>query len=547
MGRHDRWYENAIVYCLDVETFADSDGDGVGDFRGLTRRLDYLSGLGVTCLWLMPFYPTPNKDDGYDVADYTAVDPRLGTMADFAEFVVEVRERGLHIIVDLVPNHTSDQHPWFQAARQDPDSPYRAYYVWREDDPGDTSGQVVFPGEQHGIWTRDEAAKAYYLHRFFAFQPDLNFANPEVREEFRTIMGLWLQLGVGGFRVDAAPFLIELTGLAQTTDGELAHQYLRELHDFAMVRQGNAILLGEVDVALSDLADYFGGGNELQALFNFPLNRYLFLALAEESADPVKFGLNELPSIPDSGQWVNFLRHHDELNLARLIKAQREKVLATFAPEPAMQIYGRGTRRRLAPMLGGDQARIRLAYSVLFGLPGAPMLFYGEEIGMGENLELPGRLAVRSPMHWTAQPNGGFSTAPADHLVRSMQGGGDYGYETVNVAAQRADPESLLNWFAGLCRTRRECGEIGSGTWSILDTGSDAVLGLRYDVADSAVFVLNNLSRNRQEAKVELTPHEAATTTELFCDRRYPPVRPGSDKVRLAGCGYRWMRVGGIY
>jgi maltose alpha-D-glucosyltransferase/alpha-amylase len=547
MGLHDQWYKNAIIYCLDVETFADGNGDGAGDFAGLTRRLDYLAGLGVTCLWLMPFYPSPNRDDGYDVADYCTIDPRFGSMADFSEFVLETRERGLDVIIDLVPNHTSDQHPWFQAARRDPTSPYRGYYVWREDDPGDTSGEVVFPGEQKGIWTYDEQAKAYYLHRFYDFQPDLNFGNPAVREEFRKVMGLWLQQGINGFRVDAAPFLSDLETIQ---DGQMmsdAHTFLRELKDFATVRSGNAILLGEVDVGLSTLADYFGGGNELQALFNFPLNRYLFLGLAQESADPIKFGLNELPSIPQTGQWVNFLRHHDELNLSRLTKDQREQVQAAFGPDPAMQAYGRGLRRRLAPMLDGNQARIRMAYSLLFSLPGAPMIYYGEEIGMGEHLALPERLSVRTPMQWTPYDNGGFSAASPERFVRPMVSDGDYGFERVSVSAQRADPSSLLNWMAGLMRTRRECGEIGAGSWRALDTGDDAVLGLRYDVDDSAIVAVTNLSGRRRTISLDLTDEERRTATDLFADRRYEPLSAQSRRIGLSGYGYRWLRLGGIY
>jgi maltose alpha-D-glucosyltransferase / alpha-amylase len=547
MGMRDRWYENAVVYCLDVETFADADGDGVGDFTGLMLRLDYLSGLGITTLWLMPFYPTPNRDDGYDVENYVAVDPRLGTMADFAEFVAEAGERGIHVIVDLVPNHSSETHPWFQAARQDPDSPYRDYYVWREDHPGDTSDKAVFPGEQQGIWSFDEAARAWYLHHFYRFQPDLNFANPAVREEFRTIMGLWLQLGVAGFRVDAAPFLIDLIGIDGASEMEPAHEFLRELRDVATHRRGNAVLIGEVDTGVSTIADYFGGGNELHALFNFPVNRYLFLGLAQESADPIAFGLQQLPTIPDTGQWLNFLRHHDELNLSQLTKDQREQIFAAFGPEPEMQIYGRGLRRRLAPMLGGDQERIRLAYSLLFSLPGAAMLFYGEEIGMGENLALPGRLSVRAPMQWAAQPNAGFSSAPADRLVRPVLAGGDFGYEKVNVSVQRSDRDSLLNWMAALIRTRRECSEIGSGKSSIVDTGNDCVLALRYDAEGSTVIVLNNLSRERQQVTLELSEHEVATATELFCDKPYPPITATRQRLRLNGSGYRWLRLGGIY
>jgi maltose alpha-D-glucosyltransferase/alpha-amylase len=547
MGLHDQWYENAIIYCLDVETYADSDGDGIGDFTGLTHRLDYLSGLGVTCIWLMPFYPTPNGDDGYDVADYAAVDPRFGSIADFAEFVVEARERGIHVLVDLVPNHTSVEHPWFQAARKDPESRFRDYYVWREDDPGDTSDQVVFPGTQEGIWSYDEVAKAWYLHHFYKFQPDLNFANPDVRDEFRKVMGLWLQLGVSGFRIDAAPFLITMTGVDNGGDMRLAHEFLKDLQEFATVRSGNAVLLGEVDEGLSTIADYFGGGSELQALFNFPLNRLVFLGLAQESADPVKFGMNQLPTIPERGQWVNFLRHHDELNLSRLTMEQRQQVFDAFGPEPGMQLYGRGLRRRLAPMLGGDQDRLRMAYSLLFSLPGAPMIFYGEELGMGEQMDLPDRLSVRAPMQWTSCDDGGFSTAPLEKHVRPMLTGGDYGFERVSVAAQRDNRDSLLNWMATLIRTRKECGDIGTGKCTIIETGNDAVLGLRHDLDGSTTIVLNNLSSKRHTVTLDLSGCEVAKSTDLLGDRQYPPLEDEQPSIRINGYGYRWLRLGGIY
>jgi maltose alpha-D-glucosyltransferase / alpha-amylase len=547
VGLHDQWYKNAIIYCLDVETYADSNGDGVGDFVGLTRRLDYLSGLGVNCIWLMPIFPSPGRDDGYDVADYCSIDPRLGTMADFDEFMVEATERGIRVIMDLVVNHTSNEHPWFQAARAGKDSKYRDYYIWRDDDPGDTGDQVVFPGEQEGIWTYDETAGAYYLHHFYDFQPDLNFANPDVRDELRKVMGLWLQQGVSGFRIDAASFLIKLVGVENVFEMEEAHSFLRELQDFASVRNGSAILLGEVDVAISTIADYFGGGNELHSLFNFPLNRFLFVALARESADPIRFGLSELPTIPSMGQWVNFLRHHDELNLSRLPRNDREFVFAEFGPDPDMQIYGRGLRRRLAPMLRGDQSRLRVAYSTMFSLPGAPLIYYGEEIGMGENLSLPGRLSVRTPMQWTSYGNGCFSEAPLDRLVRPIATEGDYSCERVNVGDQRSDSDSLLNWMAALMRARRECGEIGAGEWSALDTGNDAVLGMRYDLDDSAIVVFNNLSGKRRTVALNLTDDEIMTATDLFADRLYDRLTPGDRKMRLAGYGYRWIRIGGVY
>ena len=547
MGLHDRWYENAIIYCLDVETFADSDGDGIGDFAGLTKRLDYLSALGVTCLWLMPFYPTPNRDDGYDVADYTAIDPRLGTMADFTEFMVEARERGFHVFIELIPNHTSDQHPWFQTARRDPDSKYRDYYIWCEDDPGDTRDQAVFPGQQDGIWTFDTEAGAWYLHHFYDHQPDLNFANPAVRDEFRRIMGLWLQLGVSGFRVDAAPFLIDLTGVDGAGDMAQAHGWLEELRDFATIRSGNAALIGEVNVNLSTLADYFGGDNQLHALYNFPLNRAIFLALAQERAEPVTYWLKQLPSIPESGQWVNFLRKHDELNLSQLPKDQQDQIFAAFAPKPEMRAYDRGIRRRLAPMLEGNQDRIRLAFSVMFSLPGAPMIYYGEEIGMGENLALPERLSVRTPMQWTPYKTGGFSTASPDDLVRPVVSGGDYGYETVNVSSQRGDDGSLLNWVAGLIRTRRECPQIGTGKWCTVDTGNDAVLGLRHDTPECAVVVLNNLAPTRRTVTIDLDETTFMTATDLFGDRRYNPISLDEPRFTINGNGYRWLRLDGVY
>lgn len=547
MGLHDQWYANAVIYCLDVETYADSNGDGIGDFGGLTQRLDYISGLGVTCLWLMPFYPTPNGDDGYDVADYCAVDPRLGTMADFSEFMVEAEERGIHVVVDLIPNHTSVEHPWFQAARNDPKSKYKDYYIWREDDPGDTSDQVVFPGEQKGIWTWDDKVNAYYLHHFYHHQPDLNFANPEVRDEFRKIIGLWLQLGISGFRVDAAPFLINLTGIEVMGGMDMAHQFLKEMKDFVTARKGNAILLGEVDEGLSTIADYFGGGNQLQALFNFPLNRYLFLGLAQKSADPINFGLDQLPTIPDTGQWVNFLRHHDELNLSRMTREQREQVFEEFGPDPDMQVFDRGLRRRLAPMMDGDQARIKGAYSLLFSLPGAPMLYYGEEIGMGEQPKLDGRMAVRAPMQWTSSKNAGFSSADTGNLVRPLLDEGLYGVENLNVSDQRADRDSLLNWMASLIRVRKECGEIGAGEWETLDTGNEAVFGIKYQYEGSSVIILNNLSPDRHTVSLHLTDQEVETATDLFEDRAYEPVKSNTTKTRLNGYGYRWLRLNGVY
>ncbi|HUG13722.1 MAG TPA: alpha-amylase family protein [Thermomicrobiales bacterium] len=545
MAMSDLWYENAIIYCLDVETFMDSDGDGIGDFKGLTRRLDYLSSLGVTCLWLMPCFPTPNNDDGYDVTDYCAIDPRLGTLADFVEFTREAADRGMRVIVDLVANHTSDEHPWFQAARRDPESPYRDYYVWREDDPGDTSHEVVFPGEQDGIWSFDDEAGAWYLHHFYHFQPDLNMTNPKVRDELRRTMGLWLQLGVSGFRVDAAPFLINPLGVDRSVDVHDTHVYLEDMREFLSHRQGDAIMLGEVDVGPTQIAEYFGEGNEFQLLFNFLLNRDLFLSLAIESPDPLRLSLEELPSIPNLGQWVNFLRHHDELNLSRLTEQERQTVFKAFALDEDMQIYDRGLRRRLAPMLKGNRRRLELAYSLLFSLPGTPMIFYGEEIGMGENLDVPARGSVRTPMQWSSAPNGGFSTANAADLVRPMRAEKPYGYRGANVTDQRQERNSLLNWMAHLIRARKECPEFGWGDAEIIRTDVPSVLAQRSHWKDGGVAVAaHNFSREACDVTLELPGHTPDEVIDLLGDRDYERMRGNSFQMRMEGYGYRWMRLG---
>ncbi|CAN5576821.1 alpha-amylase family protein [soil metagenome] len=546
MQMTDLWYENAIIYSLDVETFMDSDGDGVGDFLGLTKRLDYLAGLGVTCLWLMPFFPSPGRDDGYDVMDYYQIDPRLGTLGDFVEFLYEAQERGLRVIVDLVVNHTSDQHPWFQESRKGKSSPYYDYYVWRDDEPEDTSDQVVFPGEQEGIWSYDEQAKAWYLHHFYSHQPDLNITSRAVRREIRKIMGFWLELGVAGFRIDAAPFLIGMTGMDGHVRPDDPHVYLRKMRDFLQLRRGDAIFLGEVDVRLSTIADYFGGGNQLHLLFNFVLNRFLFLALAHETADPLILGLGELPTIPDTGQWVNFLRHHDELNLSRLTAAQREEVFMEFAPDKKMQIYDRGLRRRLATMLDGNQRRIELANSLLFSLPGTPVIFYGEEIGMGENLAVDGRLAVRTPMQWTTEQNGGFSTCARKDLVRPMLTSGDYGYPETNVAVQRADRTSLLNWTASLIRARKECPEIGWGTHTIVTAEDPSIFAIRYDFEGGIVLVLHNLSSKPVDCELSMKAGDIRRLLDMFGDRAYDPLDPDDPQIHLEGYGYRWLRSGDV-
>jgi maltose alpha-D-glucosyltransferase / alpha-amylase len=539
----DRWYKHAVIYCVDVETFADSNGDGIGDFVGLTKRLDYLAGLGITCLWLLPFYPSPNRDNGYDVADYYAVDGRYGTLGDFVEFMREARGRGLRVIVDLVVNHTSNEHPWFQAARQSPDSPFRNYYVWSEERPPDIHEGVIFPGVQERTWTYDEQAGAWYFHRFMPFQPDLNITSAAVRREICKVMGFWLELGVSGFRVDAAPFLVETKGV-EHKDIQDPHAYLRTFSEFLSWRQGDAILLAEANEPADKLPEYVGDGDKMHMLFNFIVNQYLFLALHRQEAAPLRHGLEVLPQMPHIFQWAMFLRNHDELSLDKLTDAEREAVFATFGPEETMQVYERGLRRRLAPMLR-DRRQLRMAWSLLFALPGTPVLWYGDEIGMGEDLALTERNSVRTPMQWEDAPNGGFSKAPVEQLVRPVIADGPFGYHTVNAAAQQRDPESLLSHVERLIRTRKQCPEIGWGEWHLLDLGQPSVLALRNDWRDGTIITVHNLADTPCEITLDLGGAPPSQVRELLADRLDEQQVEGGT-MTLDGYGYRWFRLDGM-
>jgi maltose alpha-D-glucosyltransferase/alpha-amylase len=540
-----RWYENAIIYCLDVDTFQDADGDGFGDFRGLTRRLDYLARLGVNCLWLNPIHPSPGRDDGYDVTDFYNVHPKLGTLGDFAEFLQAVNRRGIQVMIDLVVNHTSDEHPWFVSARSSPDSPYRDWYVWSETEPPDRKQGMVFPGEQDETWTYDETAGAWYYHRFYKFQPDLNVTNPRVRAEIKKICSFWLQLGVSGFRMDAVPFIIERTEPGRP-DAAMDFDFLTELRQHLQWQRGDAVLLAEANVEPEQLKQYFGdaGGsaNRLHMLFDFMLNGRVMLAMARRDPESIIEALRDTPTLPTGAQWATFLRNHDEVDLSRLTSDQRQDVFAQFGPDQNMHLYDRGIRRRLAPMLGGDQRRLELAYSLQFSLRGTPVLRYGEEIGMGEDLSLKGREAIRTPMQWSPAPNGGFSTAAPEQLVRPVVTGGDFGFENVNVRLQRNDSGSLLAWFERMLRTLRECPEINTGSCTHVDVPTPSgVLAHRADDDTGTVLFLHNL--DEQDATVDLRVLEnvAEAPTEMLADRDYGGIDLG--KLAVAGYGYRWIRL----
>ena len=415
----------------------------------------------------MPFYPSPNRDDGYDITDYYAVDDRLGDLGEFTALIRTAKDRGLRVIVDLVVNHTSDRHPWFRAARASTDSPYRDYYVWRDEEPETPPGAVVFPDAEDTIWSWDEKAEQWYLHHFYAHQPDLNFSNRAVRDEIAKIAGFWLALGVDGFRVDAVPFLLEQGPIPGDVDLD-PHDFLQDFRSFVARRRGDAVLLGEVNLPPKPLLEFFGNqGDEMQLLFNFPLMQAMYLSLARQHAAPLAAAIRETEDL-EGCQFANFVRNHDELTLDQLSERERQEVFDAFGPEPDMQLFGRGIRRRLPPMLDGDQRRIRMVYSLMFSLPGTPVLFYGEEIGMGENLEIEGRRSVRSPMQWIDDAKAGFSDARPSRLIRPVTEG-RFGPMAVNVAAQRRDPDSLLNWMERIIRRRRETPEIGWGTWQVLE------------------------------------------------------------------------------
>jgi maltose alpha-D-glucosyltransferase / alpha-amylase len=544
MAIQDLWYKNAIIYALDIESFQDSDGDGIGDFAGLTRRLGYMAGLGVTCAWLHPFYVSPRRDDGYDVADYYNVDPRYGNLGDFVEFTHQASSFGIRVIVDLVVNHTSDQHPWFQAARSDPNSKYHDYYVWSKEKPENIQDGIVFPGHQKGVWSFDEQAKAWYHHRFYNHQPDLNFANPCVRDEIHKIMGFWLQLGVSGFRVDAVPFLIEMKGPHDPEARD--YEYLEDFRQFLSWRSRDAIFMGEANVSLGDIPEYFGDDDRMQMLLSFMANQHLFNSLAQHDATPLMRALESLPKLPATGQWAHFLRNHDEIDLGRLTDAERRHVFAEFGPEPTMQLYERGIRRRLAPMLGNDQRRVELAYSLLFTLPGTPVLRYGDEIGMGDDLSLPERHAIRTPMQWSDEPNAGFSTAPPERLERPVIAKGPHGHQKLNVEAQQRSADSLLNRVERMIRLRREHPEFGFGEWNVVDTGEREIFAIRATWKESTTVAIHNLSDRPCRVPLSLPGDEAAHLIDALKGEKYAVKKDGACELELEPYGYRWLRVGRI-
>jgi trehalose synthase len=495
----------------------------------------------------MPFYPTARKDDGYDITDFFGVDPRLGTLGDFVELVRTARSNGIRVIIDFVMNHTSDAHPWFKSARRSTGDPYRDFYVWTATKPPSTAKDVVFPDQEDSLWELDPKTNQWYLHHFYKHQPDLNIENPRVQEEISRTLGFWLELGVSGFRVDAVPFLFAKDGVPGKPDTFNPFAYLADVRTFVNRRAGDAVLLGEVNVPYRDQKAFFGGpdGDGLNMQFDFIGMQNIYLAMAREDARPIAKALRQRPNLDITSQWANFLRNHDELTLDKLSDAERQEVFDAFGPDPDMQLYGRGLRRRLPPMLGGDERRLKMAYSLIFSLPGTPVLFYGEEIGMGENLDIPGRLAVRSPMQWTGSAGGGFSRAPKRRLTRPLPEG-LYGPERINAADQRRDHDSFWWFMRNLIYTYREQPETGWSDIEILKQPHRAVLAhLCREKSGWAMAALHNFGSDACLVPIEIADIPSGSIlVDLLDNLKEIPLDPhGRVEIDLEPYGYRWLRV----
>ncbi len=536
------WYKDAVIYQLHIKAFFDANDDGIGDFPGLAEKLDYVKDLGVNTIWLLPFYPSPLRDDGYDVADYVDVHPSYGTSADFHHFVREAHRRDLRVITELVINHTSDQHPWFQAARRAPKgSPTRDYYVW-SDDPNKYAGtRIIFTDTEKSNWAHDEVADAYYWHRFFGHQPDLNFDNPQVREAIFRVMRFWLDLGVDGFRLDAIPYLVEREGTNNENLPE-THAVLKELRALVDAHYPNVLLLAEANQWPEDVREYFGDGDECHMAYHFPLMPRMYMAIAQEDRHPVTEIMQQTPDIPDNCQWAIFLRNHDELTLEMVTSKERDYMYQMYAADPRARVNV-GIRRRLAPLLENDISRIKLMNSLLLSMPGSPILYYGDEIGMGDNIYLGDRDGVRTPMQWRPERNAGFSRADPQRLYLPPIMDAIYGYESVNVEAQLREPSSLLNWTRRMLAVRKGFHSFGRGKLTFLRPGNRKILAYVREYADEAVLCVANLARNAQPVELDLSRFKGRVPVELMGRTPFPPIGDLPYPLTLAGHGFLWFRL----
>ncbi len=544
-ARDPFWFKRAVFYEVLVRSFHDSNGDGMGDLAGLVEKLDYLQWLGVDCLWLPPFYPSPLRDGGYDVSDYLGVHPDMGTIGDFVEFVDEAHQRGLRVIVDFVMNHTSDQHPWFKASRSDPAGPFGDFYVWSDTDDRYTDARVIFVDTEASNWTYDPVRRQYFWHRFFSHQPDLNFANPRVREAVLEALRFWLDLGIDGFRLDAVPYLFEEEG-TNCENLPATHAFLREVRAEVDRLYPDRVLLAEANQWPEDVVDYLGdpdvGGDECHMAFHFPVMPRLFMAVRRESRYPISDIMAATPSIPSGCQWGIFLRNHDELTLEMVTDEERDYMWAEYADDPRMRA-NIGIRRRLAPLLDNDRRRIELFTALLLSLPGSPVLYYGDEIGMGDNIWLGDRDGVRTPMQWTPDRNAGFSTCDPGRMFLPVVADAVYGYQVTNVEAQLRNTSSLLHWTKRMIEVRKQNPAFGLGSFADLGGSNPSVLCFVRHHDDDIVLCVNNLSRSPQPVELHLRAWEGVEPVEMLGGVHFPRIGELPYLLTLSGHGFYWFRL----
>jgi len=537
------WYKDAIFYEVYVRGFYDSNRDGVGDFRGLTSKLDYLEWLGVDCIWLLPFYESPLRDGGYDIADYYSVLPDYGTVEDFKEFLAAAHARNIRVIADLVINHTSDRHPWFQEARSSPDSPKRNWYVWNNSDQRYPEARIIFTDTERSNWTWDDTANAYYWHRFFSHQPDLNYDNPEVQEAMLAVVSFWLDLGIDGFRVDAVPYLFEREGTNCENLPE-THGFLRKLRRQVDEHYPDTLLLAEANQWPEDVVEYFGDGDEFHMAYHFPIMPRLFMALRQEDRRPIVEILERTPAIPANCQWGMFLRNHDELTLEMVTDEERDYLYFEYANDRRMRL-NIGIRRRLAPLMDNGRRRIELLHALLFSLPGSPFLYYGDEIGMGDNIYLGDRDGVRTPMQWTADRNAGFSQADFARLYFPVIMDPVYGYQAVNVEAQQRYSTSLLNWLREMIHLRKGHQVFGRGTLRLIKPQNRKIFAFIRSFRNDNILCVFNLSQFAQPVDLDLQQYEGCVPVEMMGEAEFPPVGKVPYQLALGPRGFYWFQLKG--
>ena len=541
MEQDPLWYKKALIYELHIRAFADSNGDGHGDIPGLIEKLPYLQDLGVDCLWVLPHYPSPLRDDGYDIADYYGIHPDYGTLADFQRLVEAAHQRNIRIITELVVNHTSDQHPWFQESRRDPHSPKRDWYVWSDSDEKYKGTRIIFVDTERSNWTWDPVAKQYFWHRFFSHQPDLNYDNPEVQEAMLDVMRFWLNMGVDGFRCDAVPYLFEREGTNCENLPE-THAFLKRLRKTIDTEYPNKMLLAEANQWPADVRVYFGDGDEFHMGFHFPVMPRLFMAVRKEDRTPIVEILQQTPDIPDNCQWAIFLRNHDELTLEMVTDEDRDYMYREYAMDPRMRINV-GIRRRLAPLMDNGRRRIELMHSLLFTLPGTPVMYYGDEIGMGDNIYLGDRNGVRTPMQWTSDRNAGFSRADGARLYAPVIADPVYGYQAINVEAQDRIKTSLLHWVKRLIKVRQRYPAFALGKLRFVNPDNPRVLAFTREYQGQTIFIICNLSRFAQPAVIDLRDWEGYVPVELMGETPFPRISSMPYQLSMGPYMFLWFRL----